>query len=220
MRELEDDKMTGPAAGAETRHERRRRRSREALINAGYKIMAEKGIDAATMAEIADLADVGAGTAYNHFASKDELAMAVMEQVIHRLAIRVKIATEGFDDPAQVFAFGVRTTMQIATTDSRWRWLLRRSEVIADAMFRVLSPYAIHDLERAAKAGRFRFKDAALVYRMTTHAIVGFCLAACNGDVASDAIHEAVVLLLCMAGMGRKEAEELCSRSWPELPGD
>jgi AcrR family transcriptional regulator len=220
MREREDAKMTSAAAGADTRHGRRRRRNREALINAGYKIIAEKGIDAATMAEIAELADVGAGTAYNYFASKDELAMAVMEQVMHRLAIRIKVATEGFDDPAQVFAFGVRTTIQIATTDSRWRWLLRRSEVIADAMFRVLGPYAIHDLERAAKAGRFRFKDGALVYRMTIHAIIGFCLAACDNEMTSDANNEAVILLLGMAGMGRKEAEDLCNRSWPELPGD
>lgn len=212
--------MARAVAGDQSRHERRRHRNRDALINAGYKIMAEKGIDAATMAEIAELADVGAGTAYNHFASKDELAMAVMEQVIHRLAIRVKIATEGFDDPAQVFAYGVRATMQIATTDSRWRWLLRRSEVIADAMFRVLGPYAINDLERAVTAGRFRFEDAGLVYRMTTHAIVGFCLAACDGEMAPDAIGEAVILLLCMAGMGRKEAEKLCKRNWPELPED
>ncbi|HVT50866.1 MAG TPA: helix-turn-helix domain-containing protein [Dongiaceae bacterium] len=211
---------TGAVAGTKTRHERRRRKNREALINAGYKIIAEKGIDAATMAEIAEAADVGAGTAYNHFASKDELVMVVMEQVMHRLAIRIKAATESFDDPAQVFAFGVLTTMQTATTDSRWRWLLRRSEVIADAMFRVLGPYAIHDLERAAKAKRFRFRDAALVYRMATHAIVGFCLTACDGETTPGDMNEAVVLLLGLAGMSRKEAEEICKRNWPKLPRD
>lgn len=220
MRKLEKVKMTVSAPGALTRHEKRRLKNREALINAGYRIMAEKGIDAATMAEIAELADVGAGTAYNHFVSKDELAMAVMEQVIHRLALRIKTATKGFDDPALVVAFGVRTTMQVATTDSRWRWLLRRSEVIANAMFRVLGPYAIQDLERAAKAGRFRFEDAALVYRMMTQAIVGFCLAVCDGEASAEAADEAVILLLCMAGMARQEAEALVARSWPELPED
>jgi len=211
---------TGAAAESKTRHERRRRKNREALITAGYKIIAEKGIDAATMAEIAEVADVGAGTAYNHFASKDELVMAVMEQVMVRLAIHVKAATKHFDDPAQVFAFGVLSTIQTATTDSRWRWLLRRSEVIADAMFRVLGPYAIHDLERAAKAKRFRFRDAALVYRMVTHAIVGFCIAACDGKTTHEDTNEAVALLLCLAGMPRKEAEDICKRSWPKLPRD
>lgn len=212
--------MTASATVAATRHEKRRLKNREALINAGYQIMAEKGIDAATMAEIAELADVGAGTAYNHFASKDELAMAVMERAIHRLALRIDAATKCFDDPALVVAFGVLTTIQVATTDSRWRWLLRRSEVIADAMFRVLGPYAVQDLERAAKVGRFRFKDATLVYRMMTQAIVGFCLAVCDGEASAEAADEAVILLLCMAGMERHEAEALAARNWPELPKD
>ena len=42
-----------------SRIDRRKQRNRQALIDAGYQVMAEKGIDAATMVEIADLADVG-----------------------------------------------------------------------------------------------------------------------------------------------------------------
>ena len=40
----------------------RQERNREALVQAGYSVMSEKGIDAATMQEIAERADVGAGT--------------------------------------------------------------------------------------------------------------------------------------------------------------
>ena len=54
-------------AEGETRSERRKRQNREALIEAGHKIMTQKGIDAATMAEITELADMGAGTVYNLF---------------------------------------------------------------------------------------------------------------------------------------------------------
>ena len=75
---------------AETRGERKKRRNRQALVAAAYAVMAKKGIDAATMAEIADLADVGAGTMYNYFDSKDELAVAVLELVMDRLAQRIE----------------------------------------------------------------------------------------------------------------------------------
>ena len=51
----------------ESRVDRRKRRNRDALIEAADKVMTEKGIDAATMLEIAELADVGAGTIYNYF---------------------------------------------------------------------------------------------------------------------------------------------------------
>ena len=62
----------------EFRVDRRKRRNREVLIEAADRVMTEKGIDAATMLEIAELADVGAGTVYNYFESKDELAVCVM----------------------------------------------------------------------------------------------------------------------------------------------
>src|ERR1700731_1419582 len=137
-----DRSMTRAALKGAARSERRRRRNRQALIEAGYQVMTQKGIDAATMLEITELADVGAGTVYNYFASKDELAMCIMEQVMDRLSQRIEAVTNSFPDPAQVYAFGIRNVMKAATTDERWRWLLRRSEVIAAAMYRVMGPYA------------------------------------------------------------------------------
>src|SRR5262249_34244113 len=158
----------------ETRSDRRKRRNRQALIDAGHRGMAEKGIDAATMWEICELADVGAGTVYNYFASKDELAMCVMEEVMDRLSQRIEAVTNRFTDPAQVYAFGIRNVMKAATTDQRWRWLLRRSEVIADAMYRVMGPYAIRDIRNAVAAGRYRVGDPELAWGQGAQAIVGF----------------------------------------------
>lgn len=203
---------------AETRSDRRKRRNRQVLIDAGYRVMAEKGIDAATMLEISELADVGAGTVYNYFASKDELAMAVMEQVMRRLAERIEAVTDTFADPAQVYAFGIRMVMTSATTDHRWRWLLRRSEVIAAAMFQVMGPYAIRDIRNAVSAGRYRCENPDLAWRLATHAIVGFGLAVCDGKIAPEAIDDAVVNLLGMVGVARDEAWEIARRPSPALP--
>lgn len=209
-----------PTTHAETRRDRRKKRNRQALIDAGYRVIAEKGIDAATMVEIADRADVGAGTAYNYFASKDDLAIAVLEQVMDRLAQRIESVTDTFADPGQVYAFGIRTVMMAATTDQRWRWLLRRAEVIADAMFRVMGPYAIRDLRNGVTAGRYRVEDPELAWRLATHAIVGFSLAVCDGKLAPEKIDDAVVDLLGMVGVVRDEAWEIARRPSPELPSE
>lgn len=211
--------MSAPAA-VETRSDRRKRRNRQALIEAGYHVMAEKGIDAATMSEIAERADVGAGTVYNYFASKDDLATRVMEQVMDRLAQRIEAVTDTFDDPGQVYAFGIRNVMKAATTDHRWRWLLRRSEVIADAMYRVMGPYAIRDLRNAVAAGRYRVEDPEMAWRQATHAIVGFSLAVCDGKLPPGKIDEAVVNLLGMVGVPRTEAWEIARRPSPALPDE
>lgn len=213
---LESD--TGAENIIETRSDRRKRRNRQALIEAGYRVMSQKGIDAATMSEIAEIADVGAGTAYNYFSSKDELAICVIEEVMHRLAQRIEAVTDTFSDPGQVYAFGVRNVMKAATTDHRWRSLLKRSEVMAGAMYRVMGPYAIRDLKNAVVAGRYRIEHPELAWRLATHAIVGFSLAVCEGELDPTAIDEAIVDLLGMVGVARKEAWEIALRPCPELP--
>ncbi len=214
--------MVGPASLEVTsntgRVARSQARKREALVQAGYKVMSKKGIDQATMQEIADLADVGAGTVYSYFKSKDDLAMAVMERLMLDLALRIEAVTNTFTDPAQVYAFGVRTVVEAATGDIRWSQLLYRSEVIADAMHRRMGPFAIRDLEKATKAGRFKVKNASLTFKMAAHAIVGGCLSITQGDFPAGVVEEMVVRILCMTGIGESEAIELASRERPPLP--
>jgi AcrR family transcriptional regulator len=202
---------------AEGRVALRQRRIRKALVDAGYKVMSQKGVDAATMQEIAQVADVGAGTVYSYFKSKDELAIAVMERVMHNLALRIEEVTDTFKDPAQVYAFGVRTVIENATGDMRWKQLLNRAEVIADAMYRCMGPFAIRDLRNATIAGRFAATNPELTWKMATHAIVGVSLAVTTGEMPAEVIQETVVRLLCMAGLDLKGATELAARPRPPL---
>jgi AcrR family transcriptional regulator len=196
----------------------RQARNREALVKAGHKVMSKKGIDAATMQEIAELADVGAGTVYSYFKSKDELAVAVLERAMLNLALRIEKVTDTFTDPAQVYAYGVRTVIEAAISDSRWKQLLNRSEVIANAMCESMGPFAERDLRLATEAGRFKVTDTKLTFRMAAHSIVGACLAVAQGDLPESAKDEIVVRCLCMTGIGVEEADELAHRPRPPLP--
>ncbi|PVX75796.1 TetR family transcriptional regulator [Paraburkholderia unamae] len=199
----------------EGRVARRQRRNREALIKAAGTIMSEKGIDAATMLEIAELADVGAGTVYNYFKSKDELAIAVLEEMMHELALRIERATAGLADPAAVYAFGIRTVLEAATTDISWKEMLYRSEVIADALFRRMGPFAIRDLRNGISAGVFRVSDPDLVWHLTAHAIVGASLAITTDRLSASVKEEIVIRLLCLTGIGIDAATELAARPRP-----
>ncbi len=190
------------------------------MVDAGTRVISAKGIDAATMSEIADLADVGSGTVYNYFASKDDLVVAVMERVMHRLAERIRTVTDTFTDPAHVYAFGVRSVMRATVEDRRWRQLCRRSEVSASAMYRVMGRYAIHDLRRAEQAGRYQPRNPELVWLMATHAIVAFGLAVHQEEMTVAALDDAVVALLGMAGVSPADAREIVARDWPDLPAE
>lgn len=214
---MKEDALTSTDNTPQGRVARRQRRNRQALIAAAQTVMTEKGVLAATMLEIAELADVGAGTVYNYFKSKDELALAVLETLMYELALSIENVTKAFDDPAQVYAYGIRTVLDTATEDPRWAQMLNRSEVIADTMFRAMGPFAIRDLRRAVQAERFALQNAELVFRLTTHALIGASLAIVNGQLTANDKERIITALLCMNGIGTDAAAELAGRPRPKI---
>ncbi|GAA3069781.1 TetR/AcrR family transcriptional regulator [Streptosporangium carneum] len=59
-----------------SRHERRRRQTRERIANTALTLFVERGYDAVTIAEIAEAADVAKQTVVNHFPAKEDLLLA------------------------------------------------------------------------------------------------------------------------------------------------
>jgi AcrR family transcriptional regulator len=72
-----------------SRFERRRERTRRDLLAAATRVLADKGLHGTTIADIAAAADVGVGTFYLHFPTKDALFDAVVEDTIARLKAAV-----------------------------------------------------------------------------------------------------------------------------------
>jgi AcrR family transcriptional regulator len=58
---------------AGTLRERKRQRTRQAIVDAALELFAEKGYDGTTVADIAAAAEIGTRTFFTYFASKDEL---------------------------------------------------------------------------------------------------------------------------------------------------
>ena len=66
--------------GTEERKEREKQRRRNTIIDAAEKIIFSKGLDQATMEEIAEEAELSKGTLYLYFKNKNELYMAIVER--------------------------------------------------------------------------------------------------------------------------------------------
>jgi AcrR family transcriptional regulator len=67
------------------RMQKRVRRTRRKLKKAALDVFAEKSVDAATVEEITDKADVGKGTLYQHFADKEEVVLTLVEDAVTHL---------------------------------------------------------------------------------------------------------------------------------------
>ena len=63
------------------------RRNRQAVIDAARKLFADKGLEA-KMPDVARAANVGVGTVYRHFPTKDHLIAAIAAQHFDRMAER------------------------------------------------------------------------------------------------------------------------------------
>jgi AcrR family transcriptional regulator len=79
-------------AATGNRFERRRSRTRTELLGAAARVLAEKGLHDTKIADIAAAADIGVGTFYLHFPTKDALFDAVVDDTVARLKATVDAA--------------------------------------------------------------------------------------------------------------------------------
>lgn len=203
---------------AQTRLERRRARTRAALIGAAQEFLAADRTNASVL-EITQAADVGLGSFYNHFTTKEELFQAAIDQVLEAHGALMDKVTEGIDDPAEVFARAFRLTGRLhRRLPGASRVMLHHGPelILSD---HGLGPRALRDIKAAKKAGRFTIGDPALGLVAAGGAVLalGELLHEQPERDAAVAADELTAGLLRMFGLDAEEAREICRRPLPDL---
>src|ERR1700740_3815830 len=98
-----------PDVEPSNRLERRKQRTRAALVKAAQRLIAEEKISVPVL-EITKAADVGMGSFYNHFDSKEQLFEAAIADVLDAHGAMLDRLTESIEDPAEPFATSFRLT--------------------------------------------------------------------------------------------------------------
>jgi len=105
---------------------RRRQKTRRQLLDAAGAVIAERGIDNATVGEIAERADVAFGSFYNHFASKEEIVEVLLAEIVDRHAEASVAIDAVLVASTDRLARGVMALVHQALTDPLWGLLLVR----------------------------------------------------------------------------------------------
>jgi AcrR family transcriptional regulator len=198
------------------RTDRRKARTRAALLAAAQTFLAE-GRTQVPVQELTEAADVGIGTFYNHFATKDELFEAAVVDALDRLGDVLDLAGGDLDDPAEVFARSFRVVGRLHRLEPELsRVLLGESGRLAQHD-RGLVPRARRDLDLARAAGRFVIDDLDLAMTVVVGAAMalGRLLHADPGRDDAATTDAVTVHVLLALGLGRADAEDLCSRTLP-----
>ena len=74
----------------QNRSQKRAKRTRKKLKKAALDVFSEKSIDAATVEEITEKADVGKGTLYQHFEDKEEIVVTLVDEAVEHLIERIR----------------------------------------------------------------------------------------------------------------------------------
>lgn len=197
---------------------RRKLRTRNALIKAAQGFIATGNLNVPVL-EITQAADVGMGSFYNHFVSKDELFEAAVADVLNTHGAILDLFTASLSDPAEAFACSFRLTGRLFRTRPQESQILLNNGLRLISSERGLAPRALRDIVAAVAAGRFTVADPALAVAVAGGALMGLGQLltddpARDGAASADAV---TVDVLRMFGMSEEDALDLCRRPLPDL---
>jgi AcrR family transcriptional regulator len=118
---------------AQPRTLRKRERTRGELVAAAEQLVAARGLDAVSIDEIVEAADVAKGTFYTHFADKSDLAAAIAYRGRIELEEKITALNAGLKDAAVRMANGLSTMFVFAIENPiRARALIRLQPGVVD----------------------------------------------------------------------------------------
>ncbi|UXX97179.1 TetR/AcrR family transcriptional regulator [Streptomyces sp. AD2-2] len=209
--------MQPSATQPANRFERRRAKTRQALIGAARQVMAEQGGTDVSIQAIADRADVGFGTFYNHFETKDALFDAAVADALEEYGQLLDAATADIEDPAETFAASVRLTLRLAASHPEITGILRFRGLQHVHSGTGLGPRALRDLEVGKASGRFDIKDAQVALGAVGGIVLALVQLGATSDLNASAGEAAAELVLRMLGLPPDEAHEISVRPLPAL---
>lgn len=206
-----------PDSQTPNRLARRKQRTRAALVSAAQRLIAEGKVHVPVL-EITQAADVGMGSFYNHFDSKEQLFDAAVAEVLDAYGAMLDRLTESIDDPAETFATSFRLTGRLFRRRPQESQILLANGLALLSSPAGLAPRALRDIKAGIEAGRFTVDDPELALAMAGGALLGL------GNLlrdqpdrddarATDTVTESVLRLF---GLSAAEARAVCRRPLPD----
>src|ERR1700749_3888691 len=142
MTEFHEDlpiELGGAVPEGTDRRSRRSAETRERLFGAAVRLFAKKGFAETTVEDITNAADVGKGTFFNYFPSKEHILIAFSDMQLGKLERFVEAARNG-NEPMRTF---FQTMSQQMTSDPA-----KKPEVVRALLQANLSSSSVRDVMR------------------------------------------------------------------------
>jgi len=207
----------GAAMADEGRVARRRAHVRSRILEVARELIEERGIDAVTIDEIADAADIARRSFYLHFASKNDVLVPVARARTKEINARIDRRVAEFDDPARVMATAMRYTLRLFSADPLCSWFVLHSGLPHQRLQEGVGESAMRDAARGVEVGRFQIANQEIVRTLISGAFLAAMSARVEGRIDDGDLDDAVEHILRLLGVSVIDAQELAHEPLPAM---
>lgn len=187
-------------------------------MNAAQRVMAHKSFDSTTIQDITEAADVGFGSFYNHFESKEAIVEAITRERIEPLGNALDDLARVLDDPAEVLSASVRHVLRRAKDDTVLGRFVFLSGLDMPFVRIGLRDRLVRNLKAGTMAGRFDVADLGCTTFVISGAVYAVVRGSLRGEIGDNGPERAATLILRLVGLSQKEARKVANRPLPEMP--
>jgi AcrR family transcriptional regulator len=212
---------TTGTTSALTRLDRRKARTRQALIDAAVRLIGEGRGERASIQEITEAADIGFGSFYNHFESKDDLFRTASEEALERWGQMIDRACADLHDPAEVFATSLRISGRLGWTHPDLARFITGAGLDLLNIPRGLAPRALRDIKLGRAAGRFTMPHPDIALSTVAGGLLGLLSMRQRHpeQIAETAVDQLAEAILRMLGVPARDAKRIAARRIPDIAG-
>jgi len=199
---------------------RRRAHARQRILEVAEQLMTARGVDAVTLDDIADAADIARRSFYHHFESKYDVLVPIARARTKALNARIDRLVAKIDDPVEVMATAMRHCLRALTSDPLCSWFLLKSGLPHQRLHEGLGESGMRDALRGVEAGRFRIENPTVVQLLMSGAFIAVLSAQVENKLDERDLDDAVEHLLRLLGVSTVEAHDIAHRPLRRLPAD
>jgi AcrR family transcriptional regulator len=188
-------------------------KTRKKLIDGGREVFAEKGVEATSVLDIVRAAGVSQPSFYNHFDSKDLLALEIAADFFRRDKRTKQLIFEQVGDPAAAIAINVNHTLSMATDDPVIAWTFIKSDGLRELVISSENDPLASMINIGVEQGRFDVsssRTAAIAIRGGALAIIQDLL---NQTADADAVKDFQSFVLRLLGLSPEESRAVVSQA-------
>jgi AcrR family transcriptional regulator len=195
----------------------KRERTRRQLIEAAVRVFCVRGVGAATMQEVAQVAQMANATVYNHFASKDALMEGVAVWLAERLCRRIAHSCAHVAEGSERMAIGNRRYLWLADVAPAWAALLLDVAAASPSLLAIVRAYMLADLRLGIRQKAFNVTTEAAAADLVGGTITQAMRMRIAGLAPKNHADAVTTMVLVGLGMSRAAAAAVVRRPLPPL---